>query len=609
MEVPKEQMLQTLLKIDGKFAHSVKKRKNQLVAMLRNSAQPQEVYTLITEKTKNLEKFLKAVEADATEKPQNPYRLESFFPKERRVCFRNTKQSQVFFTDYLAFRYYDLYIVNDISIDRYVHFEIYFDKSILSVLMKKSAYNSRNRGFAEFDLDSQEWFQLKLQMQMWNQWYRPDVKTVDKDATEGEKITKFLKEKSHKALSDQETESVLMLFRQEGVPWELFAWLIMVQMQYCKSDHLPLTLLNIKCNSPTEIIDRLQVYVSALSLNSEQEPEDICFTTQEPTDVQYHNQESKIYIALCQKPRDYQTCIRFLSKFQGFRQPNLVPILVGNNSVWENNIWNIDISENEFNHAKIGLRNNPSLLRKLILYNLQSIAVPNQKEINFWEKPFEKQIWNRTYKAYKNWHKDWKKWAEYMNFDFIPPEYFQLAAWICVALYGKKCEETENSENSKSAKNKKTKKSINNKIEHSKNDLEWLKNHLKDIEHTRQNEWNQYRIFFTDLLKNIENYTRESPGPSDLKKADTPFLKSYEGDGECIIFSQQLFKAYTNDKYGEGSGRIILDVSKEKGYLRHSKDRDTIAYRFPKDKVENGKSETAQVYAFIVDKINNETDT
>lgn len=60
---------------------------------------------------------------------------------------------------------------------------------------------------------------------------------------------------------------------------------------------------------------------------------------------------------------------------------------------------------------------------------------------------------------------------------------------------------------------------------------------------------------------------------------------------------------------GEGSGRIILDVSKEKGYLRHSKDRDTIAYRFPKDKVENGKSETAQVYAFIVDKINNETDT
>lgn len=166
MEVPKEQMLQTLLKIDGKFAHSVKKRKNQLVAMLRNSAQPQEVYTLITEKTKNLEKFLKAVEADATEKPQNPYRLESFFPKERRVCFRNTKQSQVFFTDYLAFRYYDLYIVNDISSDRYVHFEIYFDKSILSVLMKKSAYNSRNRGFAEFDLDSQEWFQLKLQMQM-----------------------------------------------------------------------------------------------------------------------------------------------------------------------------------------------------------------------------------------------------------------------------------------------------------------------------------------------------------------------------------------------------------------------------------------------------------
>lgn len=86
-------------------------------------------------------------------------------------------------------------------------------------------------------------------------------------------------------------------------------------------------------------------------------------------------------------------------------------------------------------------------------------------------------------------------------------------------------------------------------------------------------------------------------------------MKSYEGDGECIIFSQQLFKAYTNDKYGEGSGRIILDVSKEKGYLRHSKDRDTIAYRFPKDKVENGKSETAQIYAFIVDKINNETDT
>ena len=573
--------MQTFRDMNVPFLDSVKHRKNQLLQMLQNSFQSEDIYTIVAKKSKKLEDFLNTVrdtaDSAAAHHPAHACRLEAFQPAERRVQFHNLKPSQICFADYLAFRFYDLYVVNPESVERYVHFEIYFDKSILSVLMKKSAYNTRSRTFPEFDLDSQEWAQMKLQMQLWNQWYRPIVKTVDTDKHDARHLLEFFREKKYSEPSYEKSNQLIELLQKDNAPWELAAWLVMIQLQRLASADNSLILLNLKCQKPEEIAEQLQRYISSLSFQSKQpNPEDIFISTQKPSSVHRSTGEPQIYLAICQDQRGYKKYIQYSAEFQSRYFPKRIPILLGNQTVLESTVWNLNIDAKEFNQAEIGRPENLKQLRKMILYHVQSTILSERSWVDYKLWPNRKRSWRAIEQSCEWWQKEWKKWAKREKCDLIPPEYFRFAAWISVALYDD--ETTEE-------------------------DLTWLKEKLSQTHQSRLKRMDCCRAFFDELRKNADSYSRELPGPAELKNAEAPFVKIHKKVGECILFLPDLLTRCANNQYGEDSAKIILDAAKAKGILFHADGRDTNPYRYPKEKAEDGSSATVQLYWFIVDKL------
>ena len=135
--------MKTYKNMESEFIDKVKSRRNKLLDMMRNSTQPVDVYTMFKHKPRKLESFLEEIQSEVDQHPESAFCPKEFDPENRRICFQGKRQSQVIYADYLAFHFFDLYVANKTTVERYVHFEIYFEDSLLSVLMKKSAYNAR----------------------------------------------------------------------------------------------------------------------------------------------------------------------------------------------------------------------------------------------------------------------------------------------------------------------------------------------------------------------------------------------------------------------------------------------------------------------------------